>query len=76
MIVMVITLPHFFTPVEILFVSILFFYYGNFLSFPIQGQGCEVFPHARFFGKIPEQSEDDFCENRFSGLTLLVEKNT
>jgi len=26
---------------------------------------------ARFFGKIPEQSEDDFSENRFSGLTLL-----
>jgi len=26
---------------------------------------------AGFFAKIPEQSEDDFCENRFSGLTLL-----
>jgi hypothetical protein len=32
-----------------------------------------VFPHARFLGKIPEQSEDDFSQNRFSGSTLLVE---
>jgi hypothetical protein len=32
-----------------------------------------VSPHARFFEKIPEQREDDFFENPFRGLTLLVE---
>ena len=38
-----------------------------------RGKTSEVFPHARFLGKIPEQSEDDFFQNRFSGSTLLVE---
>jgi len=33
-----------------------------------------VFPQARFCGKIPEQSEDDFFANRFSGPDLSCGK--
>jgi hypothetical protein len=70
------TLAHFFTFGEILFVSISILVYGKFLPFPVQGQDSEVFPQARFFGKIPERSEDDFFKNPARGPTFPVDKNT
>ncbi|MBF0648188.1 hypothetical protein IR083_05115 [Dysgonomonas sp. GY75] len=41
-----------------------------------RGKQSGVSPHARFFVKIPERSEDDFYENPARGLTLPVDKDT
>jgi hypothetical protein len=70
------TFAHFFTFRETLFVSISILIYGKSLPFPIQGQGSGVFPQARFFGKIPEHSEDDFFKNPVRGQTFPVDENT
>jgi hypothetical protein len=43
----------------------------DFQSTGFKGAGLDG---AGFFGKIPEQSEDDFFENRFSCLTLQRRK--
>jgi len=71
-----IILIHFFELAEkMLFVFISFFLIETFCRFRFKGNDSEMFPYARFLEKIPEQSEDDFFQNRFSGLTLHMDKN-